>query len=592
MQSVSAWHWRAGTIFACIVSLAIIATYGCPRAVATPPGGTSGWTQTFSDNFPGSTLNTNNWIPQATWTQNGQLYPSPNYNPSPYTPDCYYVPGNQYVYGNLDTLFAQSGSNDPPGGSSGNLPYSSAWLATKNFQQTYGYFECTMDASITQGDDTAFWMLNRNSWPPEIDVAELPGAPSVYWGSGGPYSAQGYGLDEALHGSSGTDGDWYSFPSGQNSGWAYHTYGVDWEPTYMSWYVDGNLIYTTTDTSNIPNVPMYMIVSMQIESDLSGGDWFGQAGNGSWPIYTYVSSVNAWLKNNSSLSAPTSVSATPGNQWVKLSWSKPSGATSFDIYRGTASGGESTDAIATDVTGTSFVDSAGLTNGTKYYYKVCAVNNSGASAMSSEANATPASNGAISYIQGVSCGGYSSTTNEIVDFQYPQIAGDLNVVLIGYNPEGGGGVSSVTDSAGNTYHQAIYPYGTGTTEEVIYYASNIAASSNNTITVNFDGTASKPDIQAMEFSGVSTLDKTSGTEGWSSSPSTPSVTTTAAKEVLVGGCVPATTISSLGSGYTAGPNDTFGYAGEYRIVSSTGSYSAGATLSGTAYWTMEMATFK
>lgn len=60
----------------------------------------------------------------------------------------------------------------------------------------------------------------------------------------------------------------------------------------------------------------------------------------------------------------------------------------------------------------------------------------------------------------------------------------------------------------------------------------------------------------------------------------------------MGGCVPATTISSLGSGYTAGPNDTFGYAGEYKIVRSKGTYSAGATLSGTAYWSMEMVTFK
>jgi fibronectin type 3 domain-containing protein len=86
--------------------------------------------------------------------------------------------------------------------------------------------------------------------------------------------------------------------------------------------------------------------------------------------------------------APTGLSATAGNSQVSLSWTASSGATSYNVYRGTTAGGESTTAIATGVTGTAYTNT-GLTNGTTYYYKVAAVNSSGTSAMSNEASATP-----------------------------------------------------------------------------------------------------------------------------------------------------------------------------------------------------------
>jgi len=132
--------------------------------------------------------------------------------------------------------------------------------------------------------------------------------------------------------------------------------------------------------------------------------------------------------------APTSLTATPGNAQVSLSWPSSSGATSYSIYRGTSSGGESTTAIAS-VTTTTYVNT-GLTNGTLYYYKVTAVNSTGASGYSPEASATPqvsapppptglsatagsaqitlgwtASSGATSYnvYRGTSAGGESTT---------------------------------------------------------------------------------------------------------------------------------------------------------------------------------------
>ncbi|MBJ6751007.1 S53 family peptidase [Geomonas anaerohicana] len=85
--------------------------------------------------------------------------------------------------------------------------------------------------------------------------------------------------------------------------------------------------------------------------------------------------------------APAGLKATAGNASVALSWSASSGATSYNVYRGTAAGQEGTTPVRTGLTTTSFTDS--VTNGVTYYYKVAALNSAGRSALSNEAYATP-----------------------------------------------------------------------------------------------------------------------------------------------------------------------------------------------------------
>ena len=85
--------------------------------------------------------------------------------------------------------------------------------------------------------------------------------------------------------------------------------------------------------------------------------------------------------------APTNLQATAGNAQVSLTWSASTGATSYNVKRSTTSGGPY--AKVASPTGISYTD-AGLTNGTKYFYVVSAVDSAGESANSSEANATPA----------------------------------------------------------------------------------------------------------------------------------------------------------------------------------------------------------
>jgi len=99
---------------------------------------------------------------------------------------------------------------------------------------------------------------------------------------------------------------------------------------------------------------------------------------------------------------PTNVSASAGNASVTVSWSASSGATSYSIFRSTVSGAEGTTAIAT--TGSTSFTNTGLTNNTKYFYKVSASNSSGMSAQSSEVSATPTSGGGGGGVS-INCGG-------------------------------------------------------------------------------------------------------------------------------------------------------------------------------------------
>ncbi|HKA08238.1 MAG TPA: PA14 domain-containing protein, partial [Gemmataceae bacterium] len=83
---------------------------------------------------------------------------------------------------------------------------------------------------------------------------------------------------------------------------------------------------------------------------------------------------------------PTGLKATPDDGQVTLSWDAVTGATSYNVYRGTASGAETM--LQSGVTATSFVDTA-VTNGTTYFYQVAGVNGAGTGARSDEVSATP-----------------------------------------------------------------------------------------------------------------------------------------------------------------------------------------------------------
>jgi PKD repeat protein len=98
--------------------------------------------------------------------------------------------------------------------------------------------------------------------------------------------------------------------------------------------------------------------------------------------------------------APTGLTATAGTGQVALKWTAPSNTggeniTSYKVYRGTTSGGETllTSGGCSALGAVLSCTDTGLTAGQTYYYKVSAVNGVGEGAQSNEASAVPTGTG-------------------------------------------------------------------------------------------------------------------------------------------------------------------------------------------------------
>ena len=108
------------------------------------------------------------------------------------------------------------------------------------------------------------------------------------------------------------------------------------------------------------------------------------ATNGTFGNFHYM---NFTVAPKSPPAAPTGLTGIGGNTAVYLNWTVSAGATSYAVKRSATGAANSFTAIGTTAN-TAYVDS-GLTNGTKYYYVVNAVNSNGSSPDSNVANATP-----------------------------------------------------------------------------------------------------------------------------------------------------------------------------------------------------------
>jgi beta-glucanase (GH16 family) len=151
--------------------------------------------------------------------------------------------------------------------------YTSARLKTLGlFEQKYGRFEARIKIPRGQGMWPAFWMLGNNigtvDWPDcgEIDIMENVGKEpeKVYGTIHGP----GYWGGNGLGGS-------YTLPSGKFAD-NFHIFAVEWEPSSVRFYVDGNL-YETRTPADLPmgktwvfDHPFFILLNVAV-----GGDWPG-----------------------------------------------------------------------------------------------------------------------------------------------------------------------------------------------------------------------------------------------------------------------------------------------------------------------------
>jgi len=184
-----------------------------------------------------------------------------------------------------------------------------------------------------------------------------------------------------------------------------------------------------------------------------------------------------------------------------------------------------------------------------------------------------------------------------VAFKGAQAAGDLNVVVVGWN-DSTATVTAVTDKSGNIYTRAVGPTVlSGALSQSIYYAKNIvsAAAGANVVSVTFSVAAVYPDIRILEYKGAdlnNPVDVTAAASGDSDFSSSGSATTTNPMDLIFGSNIVGTYTSGPGTGFTSriitSPD---GDIVEDHMVTATGSYSATAPLS-SGTWIMQMVAFR
>ena len=204
----------------------------------------------------------------------------------------------------------------------------------------------------------------------------------------------------------------------------------------------------------------------------------------------------------------------------------------------------------------------------------------------------------INFIQGSYSVPQTPQATVTVVYSGAQTAGNLNVVVVGWN-DATSTVTSVTDSNGNVYTRAVGPtVRAGQASQAIYFAPNIAAAApnSNIVTVRFSVAAVFPDIRVLEYSGlnpVTPLVATAASTGSSATSSSGSLTTSVSNVLLVAANVVATLSRAPDANFTnrmiTSPD---GDIVEDRVVTTAGSYSATAALSASGYWVMQMVAFK
>ncbi len=172
--------------------------------------------------------------------------------------------------------------------------YTSGLLTTQfSFSQKYGYFEMRAKMPKGRGVWPAFWLLPTDkTWPPEIDGVE----------SFGDTSSEGQGGRTKIHnathyhhpqtGKPATCGAWFDTKVDITEG--FHTYGVDVEPTGVTYYFDG-VAYGSCPPNKEFDRPLYILINVAVGSE---GSWPKSPDTSTpWPAYMQVDYIRAFQKN-------------------------------------------------------------------------------------------------------------------------------------------------------------------------------------------------------------------------------------------------------------------------------------------------------
>lgn len=262
-----------GMLTAVITAVAIAASAGCtksePMPPIDPPAGKT-WNLAFDSGFDGSSLDTTKFSPCFDWN----------------TGDCtstfnggkeHYQASQVQVGNGIARLVAEP--LDPPKKDGecfeGVCTYKSGMLSTARpeqsqpylFEFTYGYVEARIKLAKTPGMTSGFWMLPTHrdfQYDHEIDILEnLGGKPDVIYQTYQYNDRKDfYKVNDIVRETNGT------CPKIDYSA-DFHTYGMDWQPDHIAFFIDGRECgrFTATDESQIVSDPMQLILSLGVDND-------------------------------------------------------------------------------------------------------------------------------------------------------------------------------------------------------------------------------------------------------------------------------------------------------------------------------------
>jgi beta-glucanase (GH16 family) len=234
-----------------------------------PPGASGWWKLVFDDEFSGSTLDRTKW---QLCNPSFRAYCLPWNNELEVFNTAATDNANVRVAdGQLQLVATKDANGQIHSGMVSTGPWPSSFgprpAGYQGFTYTYGYYEGRVRIPRGNGYWPSMWELpantdGRGAWPDtgEFDVFEIPGNnPTEYhftahWGGGGgdcghPCSPQQATISDAAA--------------------TWHTYGLDWEPNGLTWYVDGKKMGDTiTNPAAIKNTPFFLIANLSV-----GGSW-------------------------------------------------------------------------------------------------------------------------------------------------------------------------------------------------------------------------------------------------------------------------------------------------------------------------------
>ena len=209
--------------------------------------------------------------------------------------------------------------------------------------------------------------------------------------------------------------------------------------------------------------------------------------------------------------------------------------------------------------------------------------------------ASTASPAAISFVQQNYATPQSPQSSVSVTYPSAQVAGDTNIVAVGWTDTTS--TATVADTNGNVYTLAVGPTRGGVQSQAVYVAKNVAAAAAgaNTVTVTFSAAAPWPDVRILSYRG---LDPTSpveggvGTTGNGTTSNSGPLATANANDLLFAAAYVSSLTKAAGTGFTSRViTSPDGDIAEDQVVAATGTYSGTATMS-SGNWVMQLVALK